>query len=213
MLQPTNKRGAIGISKGGKHWQGIYNFEDSTPIVLGPVIWEMLQENWQSLLRWGKDLLQYTYWDEYLNEGFCPYCGKFDVGSPCNIKGNLYVALEEGVLAPDPEAKFHSHRPKSKPLKSSNGVVDGLWTEWSYIVNPKDYMLEVVRSVRDKGAFPAHRGLQTWMQPKYRYHSVGLYSLFNDEPDWERVQQIGQAASAYYWDKYNNPQSNKKSFL
>jgi hypothetical protein len=211
MLQPMNKRGSVGI-RDGKNWQAIYNIEDSTPLMFGPTVWEMLQENWNCLEAWGKELLGYTYWEEYINKGLCPYCGKFDVGLPCQIIGNLYIAQENGILAPDPNCKFHRHKPKSKPISSKNGIFDGLWVEWSYIVNPKEYMLEVIRSVRDEGTYTARKDMRKWEQPKYQYHSVGLYSLFNNEPDWERIQQVGLAASAYYWEKHN-PQRHKKSLL
>lgn len=213
MLQPMNKRGAVGV-RDGEFWRASYNFADSTPTVFGPEVWARLQENWQSLTSWGKDLLQYGYWDEYINDGYCPYCGKFDIGQPYNIQMSQLKAIENGILAPDPQSKRHCHKPKAGPISSLNEAIEGLWVEWLYIVNPKDYMLEVIRSVRDKGSFTARKGERKWEQPFYRYHSIGLYSLFNDEPDWERIQHLGLASSAYYYEKFNDEtQSSKKSFL
>jgi hypothetical protein len=210
LRQPQNRRGAIGI-RTGRTWQATYNFADSTPLVLGPQIWKMLQENWKSLERWGNQVLKYDYWDRYINDGICPYCGKTDVGKATRINGQLALQVAQGELAPDPEAKRHVHKPHKPAMTfSENEEIEGLWVEWVYIVNPKDYMLEVLRSVREKGTFPVVQGMRSWQQPYYRYHSIGLFSLFGDEPDWERVQKSGLSASAYYYNKYNSQSSRKK---
>ena len=210
-LKPINNRGAVGV-KDGKNWLAVYNADDSSPIVFGPKIWQILQENWKNLEDWGKNLLNYGYWDEYINGGLCPYCGKYDVGQPYNVKGSLLKAMHKGKIAPDPESMLHDHKNKVGPFSSTTGDVDGFWVEWTYIIKPSEYMLEVMRSVREEGFIKASAGINKWEQPIYRYHSIGLYSLLSDEPDWKRTQKIGLAASNYYWNKYNT-QNKKKKFL
>lgn len=202
MLKVENrKRGAVAIRL-GKGWKAAYNEYRSNPTLFGPELWEILQENWKSLSRFGVDVLKAAYWEDYLNGGLCPYCGKFDKGHPHSIQGNLIQDIQNGLLAPDPDAKYHTHGIPTACLSSSNEDIDGLWIEWVYVIDHENYMLEVLKSVRDKGTRFVIRPGQKWEQDRYRYVSVGMYSLFGDEPIWSEVEHKGLKMSAYYYDKY-----------
>ena len=48
------------------------------------------------------------------------------MGQPYGIQGYLINAVENKILAPDPEAKYHDHKPKIAPVFPQNGTVDGI---------------------------------------------------------------------------------------
>lgn len=209
LLSQINKRknrGAVGIRTGPNKWEGVFVSDDSNPVAFTEQLWQMLQENWQSLGRWGEELLEYGYWDEYMNDGICPYCGKSDVGQPHKINGLIHKQYLSGKFIPDPQAISHTHLKSSKVL-SKNAKVDGLWIEWVYIIDPKTYSLEVLRAVYTGEFFMAKRKSLadvevSFRQPIYRYFPLKLFSLLGDEPDWQTVEQQGLSVSRYYHEKF-----------
>jgi len=212
-LMPIKKRGAVAIRHSDNSWTGVYKSDGAQPITFGPDIWERLQNNWKNLLLWGKDLLQYGYWNDYINNGLCPYCGKFGLGQPINMHLSIIHELNNGVLAPDINCKKHSHMKPMPCVLSQNEKADGLWIEWIYVINPKTYMLEVLKAVRDAGTHQVRQAGRIWEQPNYRYMSVGLFSLFDIEPNWEFVQFRGDGFALYYHTKYMQCQSSNFSNL
>jgi len=201
MLQEAMTRGAVSI-KTNDGWQGVFNHENSQPTIMGPAVWEELQENWKCLDKWGKALLECGYWEEFLNGGLCPYCGKYAIGNPHNVRADLLLEVKHGRLAPDPDVKRHFHSSKIPSVNSKSAPVDALWIEWVYLVHPKQYALEVFRSVRDEGIFSVKKNGRSWKQPFYKYFPMGFYSLFNKEPDWQEIEQRGRNVSVYYHRKY-----------
>ena len=209
MLLPERlNKGSIAI-KQGDGWKGVFNPLRSNPLIFGPTLWEILQENWNCLNNFGKDLLNYNYWAEYLNDGICPYCGKYDVGQPQQIQGDLIRDHQRGKVAPDPKAIYHSHFKQHLHVNSKNAKNDGLWIEWIYVIDPKTYMLEVLKSVRAEGWHTAIRPGKTWNQDNYQYIPVGLYSLLGEEPTWQEVEDRGLKMAVYYYDKFKSFQSTK----
>ncbi|MHA2031586.1 MAG: hypothetical protein ACW99Q_19590 [Candidatus Kariarchaeaceae archaeon] len=206
-LMPIKKRGAIAIRNSESSWTGVFKADGAQPVIFGEDIWERLQDNWKCLVRWGKDLLSYGDWADYLRDGQCPYCGKYGLGQPFRAHMEVMTQFDEGILAPDIECKRHSHIPPMPSVLSQNEKLDGLWVEWIYVVDPLNYTLEVLKSVRDKGTTPfTGQDGRKWKQPNYRYLSVELFSLFGNEPDWEKVQAKGVGMSGYYHKKYTECQ-------
>ena len=100
MMTPTKQiiRGSVAIRQGDS-WRGVFKYSESNPHDLGPELWETLQEHWKDLHRFANMVLQYGYWEEYLNDGLCVYCGKYDKGHPHKINGQLLVACQNGKIA------------------------------------------------------------------------------------------------------------------
>lgn len=209
-LMPIKKRGTIAIRNSDTEWTGIFKPDGAQPVTFGSDIWERLQENWKCLKKWGENLLAYTEWNDYLNEGFCPYCGKFGLGQPFRVKLEIVDQLQKGMLAPDIEGKKHCHFVEMPYSLSKNENVDGLWIEWVYIIDPKTYTLEVAKSVRAKGSNHHNLDGKKFDQPNYRYVSVGIFSLFSEEPDWEEVQEKGTKISFYYYEKHTEIKKAKQ---
>ncbi len=219
--QPTRKRGAVAIKTDfGDTWIGVYINDGSNPFIFGSQIWSMLQENWQGLERWAKSLLECGYWEEFLNDGICPYCGKYGVGQPHLISGNVlnkYRGYGPDSMAPDPNCSGHTHLPAMPTLSSVNEERDGLWIEWAYVLDVKTYSLEIFRAVRAGGTVIVTQpslivnlpGLKR-KQPKYRYFPMGIFNLMGDEPDWNEIERKGLNVSKYYHNKF---QRCKKTIL
>lgn len=208
-LMPMRRRGAVAIRSSENSWTGVFKADGSQPITFGEDIWSRLQDNWKCLVHWGKDLLSYGEWEDYLRGGRCPYCGKVGLGQPFKAHLSIIKQFNEGRLAPDVKCKKHAHIPPMPCLLSENEKVDGLWIEWVYVVDPINYTLEVLKSVRDKGATPFSSEGRNWNQPNYRYLSVGLFSLFDLQPAWLAVQNKGNGMSNYYYNKYTDCQPDK----
>jgi len=80
-------RGCVAIRKKDGGWVGVYNHSDSYPTCLGKEVWNHLQG--RDLKRFAEDLLRFDTWDNYLQEGVCPYCGKKGLSSPHSIGGEI----------------------------------------------------------------------------------------------------------------------------
>lgn len=203
IMQPIRRRGAIAISTDcDTEWVGAFIANGSNPMNFGSQLWDKLQDNWKYLERWSKQLLKCGYWEEFLNDGLCPCCGKFWVGYPIEMTGKLAAACVNGKIAPDPNAKYHRHAPTMSTVSSKGEQVDGMWIEWVYILDPKTYNLTILKSIRAGGTFGITRALKQWNQPKYRYFQVGTYNLMDYEPNWEIVEKEGYKISAYYHNKF-----------
>ena len=215
MMTKLIKKGAIAIRRDTKvlHygepeivesvWKGVFHAQDSTPTVFGPVLWEILQDNWKCLNRFAKQLLDCAYWEEYMNDGLCPYCGKYGVGAPNSVRADILVAYNDGELAPDPDCKRHNHVPPIPTVASYNAKNDGLWLEWVYVINPDTYSLEVLKSVRTEGFNNSYQLSSIWKMSNYRYALVGLFSLLQEEPDWEFVEAKGLTLAGRMFRKYH----------
>lgn len=199
---PLQTRGAIAI-KDKDGWEGIFKKKAIQPTLFGNILWGLLQDNYNRLNQWGDNLLEYNHWEDYVNEGLCPYCGKHGNGQPNNIKADLMIQLQNGKLAPDPNAEGHTHLPKINKLKKSHEEQDGLWIEWVYVVDPKTYTLEVLKSVRCDGRKLVTQPGRKFYQSKFRYCGVDLFSLFSPEPNWKQVELKGLGISSYYYNKFS----------
>lgn len=202
MIMPTRKRGAVVIRGANDRYSGVFNFDGCSPTMFGNQVWERLQDNWNCLWEWSNKLLKYGYWEEFINDGRCQYCGKIGVGQPSKVGLGLLVAVNNGNMPPDPNAAQHSHYPTMPTVISDNAKTDGLFIEWIYIVDPQTYTLEVLRSIRAEGFTPMDKGGKKWSQPNYGYFPVGLYSLHGKEPDWAYIEQRGLQISSFHWDKF-----------
>jgi hypothetical protein len=80
-------RGCVAIRKKDGGWVGVYNHSDSYPTCLGKEVWDHLQG--KNLKRFAGDLLRFDTWDNYLEGGVCPYCGKRGLSSPHSIRGEI----------------------------------------------------------------------------------------------------------------------------
>lgn len=210
MNRPPRIRGTIAIQKytmvnnqkEKDGWTGVFKNDSMNPILFGQELWQELQANWSNLSFWGKQLLKYNYWDDFQNNGLCPYCGKIDLGQPNNIKAHVFRQLQDGVLTPDVDRIYHRHILRDTKVKSENGYIDGLFLEWLYIVDPETYSLEVFKAVRDEGIRLVISPTKQWEQPNYQYFPIGLYSLFSEEPDWASIENKGKRLSSVYWEKH-----------
>lgn len=214
MMTKAAKKGAIAIrrNKTVQHygepeivesvWKGVFHSQDSTPTVFGPVLWEILQDHWKCLNRFAKQLLDCAYWEEYMHDGLCPYCGKYGVGAPDKVRADILVSYHNGELAPDPDCKNHNHIPPMPTVASYNAKEDGLWIEWVYVINPNTYELEILKSVRTEGFRISYQSTCAWKMNNYRYALVGLFSLFQGEPDWVDVESKGLTLSDKMFRKY-----------
>lgn len=211
--QPIIK-GAVGIKTDcGTKWVGVFIDKNANPIAFGEQLWEMLQENWQSLKRWSKGLLECGYWEEYINDSICPFCGKYGAGHPNAVRGDIvqqYLSNGPKSIAPDPKCKGHTHLPPMPTVHSDNAKEDGVWIEWAYVLDPKTYTLEILRSIRTSETYLVRKIGRKWNQPAFAYFSLKLFSLMGSEPNWELVEQQGLSVSKYYHDKF---QRCKKSVL
>ena len=205
--QPVNKRGAVGImTDNDEAWLGVFIGKGSNPLAFGNQLWTMLQENWQCLDRWGKALLECGYWEEFLNDRLCPYCGHYDVGQPHNVSGRIIAKCQSygpHSIAPDPHSLHHSHLAKMPTVISTNEVRDGLWVEWAYVLDPKTHNLSIFKSVMAGGFFLAKQRGRKWKQPKFRYYQIETFMLHGGEPDWAEIERRGLSISKYYHDKCN----------
>jgi hypothetical protein len=207
------KRGSVAIrqadsSDGEKNWLGVFINEKSNPIEFGSQLWYEIQDHWKSLDRFATNLLKCGYWDEYKNGGLCQYCGKFGVGQPNTVSGYIFKLVQENEkysMAPDPNSVYHNHIKPQPRLEAKNAIDDGLWIEWVYIIDPKTYSLEILKAVRAKGFHNVTRLRRHWEQENYQYVSVALCSLFNDEPNWDIVEQRGLNMAEYYFGKATPP--------
>ena len=211
LLMPLKIRGAISI-KDMYGWEGVFKKETSQPSLFGNMLWDLLQKNYNRLGKWGKDLLKYGYWSDYMNEGLCPYCGKHGNGQPNNIKAELIVRLHLGELAPDPDMIGHTHLSPVNKINKLHEEMDGLWIEWVYVIDPKTYTLEVYKSVRCEGTIEVIQLGHKYPQSKFRYCGVGLFSLFSEEPNWEEVESRGLQMSSYYHKKFPPFRQSVKKF-
>jgi hypothetical protein len=209
MNLPQRTRGSVAIKKAStedveNNWLGVYINDKSNPIEFGPQIWKELQDHWQCLNRFASNLLKCAYWDEYKNDGLCPYCGKFGVGQPNNVAGHIVVQYAEKgpeSLAPDPMSVYHNHIIPQPALEAKGAKGDGLWIEWVYVVDPKTYSLDILKAVRDKGSHTVTRHLRQWPQENYKYISVAFCSLFNNEPNWDIIEKRGINMACYHFNK------------
>lgn len=81
-------RGVVAVlNEDGKGWKGIYNHSDSYPTGLGADVWEQLQKHGVEAV--SADLLKFAEWDDYLEGGVCPYCGK-KAGAPHTFTMGIY---------------------------------------------------------------------------------------------------------------------------
>lgn len=202
-IHTVNKDGMESIEK---KWQGVFIGSSSNPINFGPELWEILQNNWRRLDKFADELFHCGYWAEYRDGGLCPFCGKFGVGYPSFVNGNLFKLYQDNgphSMAPDPEARGHTHIPPCPSIESKNAEDDGLWIEWAYIVDPKTYSLEILKAVRAKGFHISKKQGKKWHQENYQYISTSHCCLFNDEPNWEVIERRGINMSKYYFDKTN----------
>lgn len=191
-----------GLTESEKSWLGVFIGEESRPMDFGSQLWDLLQENWNCLEAFTTNLLSFSTWKEYQSGGLCPFCGKFGVGQPDKISGHILDKYQAGEIAPDPEAVYHTHLPANKVISSENEKTDGLWIEWVYLIDPKTYSLEILKAVRIAGQHRVQSRFTSLMQDSYRYMSIAFCSLFNDEPNWEVIQQKGINSAKYYFDKY-----------
>jgi len=82
-------RGVVAVGT-GKRWRGVYNHWDSYPTGLGVDIQNKLKkeiEKGKTIKEICEELLKYTDWREYCNNGLCQYCGKVGLGQPHSISG------------------------------------------------------------------------------------------------------------------------------
>jgi hypothetical protein len=205
--QLIRKKGSVAIrTDNDKAWVGVFIDRGSNPLAFGSQLWKMLQENWRRIDGWSKDVLKCGYWEEFVNDGFCSYCGKYGVGQPTHITGyvlNKFKSNDDQSMSPDPHCNGHSHLPASPSVCSLHAKSDGLWIEWVYVINPRTYMLEVFRSVRTGETFKARDGQgRRWEQSGFRYFPTGMFNLHGNEPDWAVVESQGLKTSAYYHDKF-----------
>ena len=210
MLPNTRIKGAVSIRQ-GKGWKGVFKLSNSNPMVFGEQLWETLQENWQVLNRFGTELLKYGFWEEYETGGLCPFCGKHK-GYPMKISGTLIRDYQDKIFFPDPEMKNHSHSTQRKAfINSKDAKEDGLWLEWIYVIDPKTYSLEVLKSVRAKG-FHYRKDLfnRKAKQDNYQYFPIGLFSLLGDEPNWEFMEKQGRGFSSFYYNKFPSRRKMEK---
>jgi hypothetical protein len=190
---------------------GVYHAKECEPTKLGQELWYILQENWKCLSNFASNLLQYGYWDDYINDGICRYCGKHDVGHCNSATGSLMVELGAGKIAPDPLSLNHTHVPSNPIVLSENAEQDGLYLQWVYVVDPKRYTMEIFRSVRKRGTCISVIKGKKHRQNAYQYFPVGIFSLHDSMPDWEEVEQRGLDFSKFYHNKYH--QTPKKLVL
>ena len=200
-MSVSNRFSSVGI-KGVHDWIGVLKTGVSMPNDFGPILWEHLQSNVNSLHRFSKTLFNSNSWEEYINEGLCPYCGKFDVGSPVQIRGDIFHKVELGKIAPDEDAKFHKHTTHKPKLYSQDESLNGLWIDWVYLINPESYALEVLKAVRSKGKQRIEIRNVFSMQNNYEYRSLGFFNLFREEPDWWKIRRKGLSLSGFYYKKY-----------
>jgi len=201
-----NRFSAVAIQQDyGRNWAGVVHPVETTPNDFGPVLWEHLQDNFNSLDRFSRMLLSCNSWQEYVDNGLCPYCGKHDVGAPVSIRGNLFVQVKNGILAPDKDAQFHRHVTNTPKVYANSGYKIGLWADWVYLIHPKDYTLEVLKSVITDGTHTIDiDGLLPIPQNNFRYYSLAFFSMFKEEPDWKALARHGDEISQYYFDRYRN---------
>jgi len=167
-------RGCVGIVQEDGTWRGVYNHWDSYPTGLG--IWvqkKLIQEvkKGKTLKQICKEILQYTGWKEYCNDGICPYCGK--KGDPYSIWGLLEIGLDKleskkvkteeeqevyqnlkAVGYPDPHRKWHEHvrEPMEPPERYhiTKESVDSYDIEYIYLIDPTKETLTVVDTYSSK---------------------------------------------------------------
>jgi len=210
-IKPPVKGGVTIRNKKG--FSGLYSEYKSEPTKLGLELWLILQENWKSLGRLAGQMLQYGYWEDYLNDGICLYCGKHDVGHCNSASGDLVVKMREGEIAPDPLALKHTHVPSTPMVSSENEEQDGLHLQWIYVIDPENSTLEVLKSVRKRGTCISMIRNRKYRQESYQYFPVGIFSLHDNMPDWDEVEQRGLDFAKFYHEKYQAHQTLKNLIL
>jgi hypothetical protein len=210
--------GAVAF-KEGLGWFGLHHIGDPTPSILGAQVWRHLQEDIHYLKSIRKRLLAYKSWDEYINDGLCPYCGKYDKGMPVAIHPELYSKTNQiglylpdpeatdskTTLATDPEAKQHKHIKHRNLISADNAKEDGVFIEWVYVIDPLSYELNILKSVRGEGTHvqSVFGGMKLY---NYQYISVRKCELLRKEqswePDWEEIEEKGKKLATGFYHKY-----------
>lgn len=186
-------------------WIGIVHAGDHSPVNFGSELWYHLQDNFNSLDRFSQMLLSRSSWGEYIRDGLCLFCGKYDVGSPVNIEGNILMQVHNGTLAPDKDSQYHRHITNGPKVYPNRGHQMGLWAEWVYLLHPKDYILEILRVVIVDGTHSVIiPGLLSIPQNNFRYYSLAFFSMFKEEPDWKALERHGDGICKYYYDRYES---------
>lgn len=204
-----NRFSAIAIQRDYRRdegrWIGTIHSGDHPPEEFGSKLWWHLQDNFNSLDRFSQMLLGRSTWQEYIDDGLCPFCGKFDVGSPVNIEGNILMRHKNGEVAPDKDSQFHRHITDGPKVYPNCGYNMGLWADWIYLIHPKDYTLEVLRAVITDGThLVSIPGLLSIPQNNFKYYSLAFYSMFKDEPDWKALERHADGILGYYYNRYEN---------
>ena len=141
-------QGIISVKdKEGSSWRGVFNFTLSYPSELGRELVEFLQN--KDLEAVGKELLKYTHWEEFLNQGLCQYCGQGGMGVPYDFSDDLKrirIRNEKEALT-DPEGKKHKHlgiREQFTPENLNSEI------EWIYEIDPREKYLRILYAISTK---------------------------------------------------------------
>lgn len=149
-------RGCVAV-KTEEGWRGIYNHYDSYPTGLGRELWEELEEVDSN--DFSENLIEFTDWREYLNDGVCKYCGKKGLGQLVSISAKITgfdrdydedssLGIDEEIKEkieetgyPDPEAEYHEHTLDGDITVEDQQIThrepDPLFVEWVYVVDPE----------------------------------------------------------------------------
>ena len=103
-------RGCVAIRRNDGGWIGVYNHSDSYPTGLGAEVWDHVQalrKRGKTLRQFAEELLKYDDWQNYLNGGVCPYCGRRGQGQPHSISSNIWLTKNTSMKEMDPERLPH----------------------------------------------------------------------------------------------------------
>ncbi|MFH8120169.1 MAG: hypothetical protein QXS37_05190 [Candidatus Aenigmatarchaeota archaeon] len=145
-------RGAVCV-KTRKGFVGVYHPYDSFPLGLGVQVFKEIKK-WikrKSLKDFCRELLKYDDWRNFLNRGYCMFCGKKNVGQANCIQVKVYDREDKEILrnirlfgVPDPECRYHHHGDISFKITHENA--DKACIEWMYLINTRRRVLEVYYS-------------------------------------------------------------------
>jgi len=159
------------------NWRGVYNNSDSHPTSLGKglrenLIGEIASGN--ALKDVGERILAFDDWNNYLNGGICPYCGKL-ASQPNSMSTDLVMGGGSSGEFPDPDCLRHEHEPLGDfALVQYTGedLDDDSDIEWIYIINVQARVIHVIDNREEYG----------------RNLHVGDISLRGAEPNYEHLE-------------------------
>ena len=87
---------------------------------------------------------------------------------------------------------------KEDEIKITNKNTEPLFHEWIYVLNPKKKTMTILASVKEKGEHlekGTNKGGEKYEynSPNYVHELVDEYKLNDHEPDWEKVEALGDA--------------------